>query len=577
MPIDGQGPETGQAGEFLPRTGKDLGVRENFLIYSMLQDHLLLIISLLFAVTMLSMLSDRLRISYPIFLVIAGLLVSLFPGVPRITIDPDIIFIIFLPPLLYSAAWNTSWQDFWKWRRSIGMLAFGLVICTATIVAWVSTRMIPGFNPALGFLLGGIISPPDAVAATSVLQSLKVPKRMVTILEGESLVNDASSLIIFRFAMAAIFTGQFVLWQAGEEFLLVSLMGIAIGLALGMGVYAIHRWLPTTPSVDTGISLISPYLMYITAEHFHFSGVLAVVSGGLFVSYQSHDTLTYSSRLQSQSVWSVLIFLLNGVVFILIGLQLPSIVKGLGEYSLMSAISYGVIISIVTILVRVAWVFPGAYLPRICFKKIRLREQRPETKAVFITGWSGMRGIVSLASALAIPFTLTDGTTFPHRNLILFITFTVILFTLVLQGLSLPLLVRMLKLEEQENEEELQLSLRLRLANTVLDHITEKYSDEATSIEAFNRLKERYERMVQITSKKLEKEEGKDLNPTFLPRYRQLLLELVDVQRRELSKMRHENLFPEELLRGKEFELDLEEARFRKTARTGKGHKVQEQ
>ncbi|MBN9385730.1 MAG: Na+/H+ antiporter [Chitinophagaceae bacterium] len=534
----------------------------------MLQDNLLLIISLLFAVTMLSMLSDKLRISYPIFLVIAGLLISLFPGVPRITIDPDIVFVIFLPPLLYAAAWNTSWQDFWRFRRPIGMLAFGLVICTACAVAYVSTHMIPGFPLALGFLLGGIVSPPDAVAATSVLQTLKVPKRVVTILEGESLVNDASSLIVFRFALVTMMTGQFVLWKAGVDFLEVSVFGVAIGLLLGFGVYAIHRWLPTTPSIDTGISLISPYLMYITAEHFHFSGVLAVVSGGLFVSYRSHDALTYSSRLQSQSVWSVLIFLLNGVVFILIGLQLPSIVRGLGEYSLGSAIVYGVVISVVAVFIRLLWVFPGAYLPRICFKKIRMREQRPEEKQVFIIGWSGMRGIVSLASALAIPYMLSKDIPFPHRNLILFITFVVILCTLVLQGLSLPLLVKWLKLEVQENEEEQQLSIRLRLATAVLDHITGEYGEEATSIDAFNRLKERYERMVQITSKKLEKEEGKEISPTFLPRYRQLLLELVAVQRRELSQMRHDKLFSDELLRSKEFELDLEEARFRRVGKS---------
>jgi len=530
----------------------------------MLQDNLLLIISLLFAVTMLSMLSNKLRISYPIFLVIAGLLISLFPGVPRIMIDPDIIFVIFLPPLLYSAAWNTSWQDFWRFRRPISLLAFGLVICTACAVAYVTTRMIPGFSPALGFLLGGIISPPDAVAATSVLQTLKIPKRVVTILEGESLINDASSLIVFRFAMATMMTGQFVLWKAGVDFLEVSFFGVAIGLIIGFGVYAIHRWLPTTPSIDTGISLISPYLMYITAEHFHFSGVLAVVSGGLFVSYRSHDALTYGSRLQSQSVWNVLIFLLNGVVFILIGLQLPSIVRGLGEYSLGSAIVYGVVISVVAVLVRLLWVFPGAYLPRICFKKIRMREARPVEKQVFIIGWSGMRGIVSLASALAIPYMLSKDIPFPHRNLILFITFVVILCTLVLQGLSLPLLVKWMRLEVQENEEEQQLSIRLRLATAVLDHITGEYGEEATSIDAFNRLKERYERMVQITSQKLEKEEGKEISPTFLPRYRQLLLELVAVQRRELSQMRHDNLFSEELLRSKEFELDLEEARFRR-------------
>ena len=530
----------------------------------MLQDNLLLIISLLFVVSMLAMLSEKLRISYPIFLVIAGLLISLFPGIPRVSLDPDMVFIIFLPPLLYAGAWNTSWQEFWLLKRPIGMLAFGLVIFTAGTVAIVSHFMIPDFSLALGFLLGGIISPPDAVAATSVLQNLKIPKRIVTILEGESLVNDASSLIVFRVALIAVFTGQFVLWKAGLTFLQVSFMGTLIGLGLAAIVYAIHRWLPTTPSIDTAITLISPYLMYITAEHYHYSGVLAVVSGGLFLSYRSHEIFTYSSRLQSQSVWNVMIFLLNGVVFILIGLQLPGIVRGLGEYSLASSIFYGVIISLVAIVVRIVWVYPGAYLPRICSKKIREKEVNPGWKPIFIVGWSGMRGVVSLASALAIPFTLTNGASFPHRDLILFITFVVILFTLVLQGLSLPFLIRIMKIEVQEDEEGQKLSIRLRLANAVLDYIETEYAQEAASIDAFNRLKERYARMVEITNKKLEKEEGKEMAPDFLPRYRQLLLELVRIQRQELAHMRRDNLFSEELLRSKEFELDLEEARFRR-------------
>ena len=530
----------------------------------MLQDNLLLIISLLFIISMLAMLSDKLRISYPIFLVLAGLIISLVPGIPVISLDPDIVFVIFLPPLLYSAAWSTSWHDFWRYRRPIGMLAFGLVIFTAVTVAFIAHRMIPDFSLALGFVLGGIISPPDAVAATSVLQNLKINRRIVTVLEGESLVNDASSLIVFRFALAALFTGQFVLWKAGTDFLLVVILGILIGLAIAHIVYVIHRWLPTTPAIDTAITLISPYLMYITAEHFHYSGVLAVVSGGLFLSYRSHEIFTYNSRLQAQSVWSVLVFLLNGTVFILIGLQLPAVVRGLGEYSLSSAILYGIIISLVTILIRLAWVFPGAFLPRMCSRKIREREVNPGWKAVFVVGWSGMRGVVSLASALAIPLGLTGGAAFPHRNLILFITFVVILFTLVLQGLSLPFIIRRLNIQVTENEEEQRLAIRLRLANVVLDYITIEYSDETATIDAFNRLKARYERMVDITSRRLEQEEGGDMNPAFLPRYRQLLLELVKIQRRELSHMRRDNEYSEELLRSKEFELDLEEARFRR-------------
>jgi CPA1 family monovalent cation:H+ antiporter len=445
------------------------------------------------------------------------------------------------------------------------MLGFGLVLVTALAVAGFSNWLIPDFSLALGFLLGGIISPPDAVAATSVLQNLRVPKQVVTILEGESLVNDASSLIVFRFALAAIFTGKFVLWKAGVDFLLVIFMGILIGLVIAHMAYAIHRWLPTTSSIDTAITLISPYLMYITAEHFHYSGVLAVVSGGLFLSYRSHDILSYDSRLQSQSVWNVLIFLLNGVVFILIGLQLPDVVRGLGEYSLHAAIRYGIAISAVTIIVRLAWVFPGAYLTRLLMTR-RKREQEPAPgwKGVFLVGWAGMRGVVSLASALAIPITLSDGTAFPHRNMILFITFCVILCTLVIQGLSLPLIIRWLKIEVKENLEEQRLAIRLRLAGVVLDYITLRYPDESRTIEAFSRLKARYERMVNITDKQLKKEEGEEGQPAYLPRYRRLLIELVNIQRQELSRMRKDHEFSEEVLRNKETELDLEEARFRR-------------
>jgi Na+/H+ antiporter len=529
----------------------------------MLKDSLLLVVSLLFLISMLAMLSDKLRISYPIFLVLAGLGISLIPGIPQIRLDPNIVFVIFLPPLLYSAAWYTPWHEFWRMRRPIGLLGFGLVLCTALAVAWFSHWLIPDFSLPLGFLLGGIVSPPDAVAATSVLQNLRVPKQAVTILEGESLVNDASSLIVFRFALATILTGKFILWRAEVDFFLVVFMGILIGLAIAHIAYAIHRWLPTTSSIDTAITLISPYLMYITAEHFHYSGVLAVVSGGLFLSYRSHDILSYDSRLQSQSVWNVIVFLLNGVVFILIGLQLPEVVRGLGEYSLHAAIWYGIAISAVTIIVRLVWVYPGAYLPRLLSKRIRKRERAPGWKPVFLIGWAGMRGVVSLASALAIPIALSNGDAFPHRNMILFITFCVILSTLVVQGLTLPLIIRWLKIEVKDNEEEERLALLLRLANVALEYITTSYPEESQSVEVFSRLKARYELMVTITNKQLKKEDGGHIAADFLPRYRGLLIELVSIQRQELKRMRRDNEFSDEVLRSKETELDLEEARVR--------------
>ena len=527
-----------------------------------MQENLLLILSLLFVTSMLAMLSNRLRISYPIFLVIAGLLVSFIPGIPAITLQPDIVFLIFLPPLLYASAWNTSWKDFWAFKRPILFLAFGLVICTSATVAFTANTMIPNFSLAMGFLLGGIVSPPDAIAATSVLQELHVPKRIQTILEGESLINDASSLTVFRVALATILTGHFTFAVAGMDFVLVAVVGMLIGLVIANVFYVVHRFLPTTPSVDTALTLIAPYIMYISAEHFHYSGVMAVVSGGLFLSFRSHEIFNYNSRIQTYSFWQTLTFLLNGLVFILIGLQLPAIVKGLGQYKMMDAIMYAVVISLITIVIRILWVFPGAYLPRVLSKKIRTTEKKPSLQSVFIVGWSGMRGVVSLASALSIPLTFDSGQVFPHRNLILFITFVVILFTLILQGLSLPFFIRAFKLkDDDERIEEQEPAVRLRLAVAALDHMQTAYGDELGDIDAFNRLKERYERMIQITNNKLLKEENVTVTPGFLPRYRHMLIEIIAIKRNELNKLRHERTYSEELLRSKEWELDLEEAR----------------
>lgn len=530
----------------------------------MLADQLLVVISLLFGIAMLTMLSEKLRVSYPILLVISGLLISLIPGMPSISLQPDLVFLIFLPPLLYAAAWNTSWKDFWKMRRAIGLLSFGLVIFTSAAVAIVSHAIIPDFSLAFGFLLGGIISPPDAVAATSVLQGLKVPKRVVTILEGESLVNDASSLIVFRFALAAIITGQFTLLDATKQFAMVAAMGVVIGVVIAYIVYLIHRFFPTTASIDAALTLITPYAMYITAEHFHFSGVLAVVSGGLFLTYRSQEIFNSESRIQIAGLWDTLVFLLNGFVFILIGLQLPGIISGLGNYSVGQAIGYAVIISIVTIIVRIIWVFPGAYLPRMLFKSIRKNEPNPGWRTVFLVAWSGMRGVVSLASALAIPLTLA-GDAFPHRNLILFITFVVILITLVMQGLSLKPLIRLLKIEATDHEAEKlkALALRIRLAESVLSYLDTNYPQETENNDTYKRVRDRYERMIEISRRKLETGEAETEEASFLPQYRHMLLELVHIRRRELNYLRHKAEYSEELIREREWELDLEEARLK--------------
>lgn len=527
----------------------------------MLHDNLLLVLLLLFAVSILIMLGQKLRISYPIFLVIGGLVISLIPGMPSLGINPDIVFLIFLPPLLYEAAWYTSWKQFWKLRRPISMLAFGLVVFTSLIVAYVSQAMIPGFTLALGFLLGGIISPPDAVAAQSVLKNLNVPKRALTILEGESLVNDASSLIVFRFALAAVVTGEFVLQKAITDFFVVAGMGVFVGLAVAHIMYLIHRFLPTTPSIDTALTLMTPYFMYLGAEHFHFSGVMAVVSGGLFLSYRSHEILTHQSRLQSTSVWATVTFVLNGVVFILIGLELPTIVNGLNGYSIGEAIRYALIISALAILIRIVWIYPTTFIPRWLSKKVRLREANPGWKGPFVVSWAGMRGVVSLASALSIPLLADNGEPFPQRNLILFITFVVILLTLVFQGLTLPLVIRWLKIEERADTipvEEQETGIQLHLMQAALKQLNERYEKESEQYQLTANLKKQLENDISLTWQKLKCLECFVDERGEVYAHNDILLDLIDIQRKELFVLRKEKDYDEEIIREQLSKLDLD-------------------
>lgn len=532
----------------------------------MLHHNLLAVLALIFGMALLYMLSQKLRVSYPIFLVIGGLIIGFIPGMPRVTISPEIIFLIFLPPLLYEAAWFTSWHNFWRWKRAIASLAFSLVFITSTAVALVSNALIPHFSLALGFLLGGIISPPDAVAATSVLKGIDIPKRITSILEGESLLNDASSLIVFRFALAAILTGQFVLKSAILEFFIAAIMGIAVGLAIGIVIYKMHFYLPTTPSIDSVLTVMTPYVMYLVAEQFHFSGVLAVVSGGLFLSSCSHRFLNYQSRIQALSVWSSLVFLLNGLVFILIGLQLPSIIDGLGEYSIGEAIYYGVLITLTAIVVRIIYVFPNAYIPRIFSKKIREREAFPPPSLVFIVGWSGMRGVVSLAAALSIPLMLTDGTAFPQRNLILFITFVAIFITLVFQGLTMPLLVRLFNVKDVDEKlpQAQQLSeIRLRMARLSREYLNENYPEEVSKIPKLNRFTQQLDHTIGREERILADEDGIEEREKKRSRFNEIFLELINARRNELVTIRRENIYEDEVLREFEHTLDLEEARMR--------------
>src|SRR5688572_9366302 len=366
----------------------------------------------------LVMIAHKLRVAYPIVLVIGGLFVSQLTIFSDVTINPELVFYIFLPPLLYEAAWQVSWKEFYRWRRVITSFAFPIVILTSCVVAFVSTALIPGFTLALGFLLGGIISPPDAISATTIMRQVKVPRSLQSIIEGESLLNDASSLIVFRFALAAVITGQFHFQEAALNFALVIVMGILIGLVVGLIFYAIHRWLPTTSSIEVVLTLVTPYSMYYAAEHFHFSGVLAVVSGGLFLSSKRQSMLTYKSRMQGMNVWTNIVFVLNGLIFFVIGLQMPAIARQLGNISLNRAIWYGLAISAVLIVARLICTLGASIFTRIASRFIKVADPEPGWKAPLISGWAGMRGVVSLAAALSIPIFIQGEQSFPFRNLI---------------------------------------------------------------------------------------------------------------------------------------------------------------
>ncbi|WP_346236428.1 Na+/H+ antiporter [Niabella insulamsoli] len=524
----------------------------------MIQTYVLIAIAVAFSVMMLVLIGQKLKLAYPIFLVIAGLIISFIPGMPAFQIHPDIVFLIFLPPILFEAAWFTSWKDFWKNRKQISSMAFGLVFLTSLVVAYVSSSIIPGLTLAMGFLLGGVNSPPDAVAATSILKHLKIPQKTTTVLEGESLLNDASSLIVFKFALAAVMTGQFVFKEAVGDFFVMALMGIAIGLAIGYLFSALLRIIPSNSNIDTIITLIVPYVMYITAEHFHYSGVLSVVAGGLMMSYHSHCFLSHTARIQAGSVWSTLIFAINAFVFILIGLELPIIVANMKGYSIAEGIKYAVVIGGAMIAIRLIYSYALAYLPRICFKKIRLSKPKPNWKEPFIISFAAMRGVVSLAAALSIPLDM------PHRNIILFVTFVIILITLVGQGLLLPSILKWLKIEDTEERiphEKQEAIIQQKLKNVALEKINNDYREDLTANSLVRHQKTKLENELELLNDKFSCIDHSTHFHVAAARNREVVRDIIKLQRQELHKIRKEKKFDDVVLRNLEMQLDFDETK----------------
>lgn len=518
------------------------------------------LLAMIVVIVLLTMLAEKLKIAYPILLVVGGLLVSLVPGLPAVKVNPDLIFFIFLPPLLFEAAWSISFKEMKKWWRMIGSFAFLVVFFTALSVALATNYLIPGFTIALGFLLGGIVSPPDAVSTGAITKFVKIPRSTSAILQGESLLNDASSLIIFRFALIAVGTGQFVWQDASLSFLWMVLGGAAIGFLLAWIFVQLHKRLPTDASSDIALTIVEPYFMYWIAEQFHSSGVMAVVTGGLYTSAQRLVFLNSTSRVRGYSVWESFVYILNGTVFLLIGLELPQIVDGLKTQGIPinTAIQYGLIVTAILIVARIISSYSAMLATMIFRPQVAPRSNSNRRRWILplFLGWTGMRGVVSLAAALAIPATLENGLPFPHRNLILFITFVVILVTLLVQGLTLPIIIQRMKIFGEfinpEKEELARQAMKKGLKEHIHKHLKHKYENHPDTHAGMQKFIQQWEERAKATDDNWMNEKTKVI-----------FVELLEIQRQYLTELNKDPKIDEEIIRQQLYQIDLEEERLK--------------
>jgi len=523
----------------------------------------LVVLLLLLFVVLFAALARKLQMPYPIVLVIAGLVLSFIPGIPKVSLNPDAIFLVVLPPLLYYGAWQMPWREFRFNLVSIGLLAFGLVGFTVAGVAWSAKWVFPGFDWRLGFALGAVVATTDAIAATSIAKRVGLPQGIVDVLEGESLLNDASGLLALEFAVAMVVTGEtLTIAQGILRLAYLVAAGIVFGLLIGVVTEFIHKQLDDGP-IEITLSIVVPYAVYLGAEALHCSGVLAVIACGLYLSRHSSHFFSANVRIQGWAVWDSMTFVLNGLVFVLIGLQLPFVLAGIRGYSLRELVRDGAIFSVLLILLRLIWVFPGAYLATLVRRKLLHQKLGwPSTRQIFVVGWTGMRGVIALAAALALPETIENGAPFPQRNLIISLTFCVILVTLVLQGLSLPPLIRALGLagavaSKHEQEEQ---QARLAMIDAALALLAEMRDKSGTQFgKMYNDIEQRYRwRLANLTG--LD-DHGEAVDREGQAHYLELLRNLVHAERRAAVGMRDSGYINDEVLRKVERELDLTESR----------------
>jgi monovalent cation/hydrogen antiporter len=499
-------------------------------------------------------------VPYPITLVLGGVALGLLPGMPEIELDPDLVLVVFLPPLLYSAAFFSDLRALRSNLRPIALTSIGLVLVTMAVVAVLSHEVI-GLTWPMAFALGAIVSPTDPVAATTIMRRLGAPRRLVNVIEGESLVNDATALVAYRVAVAAAVGGTFSAVDAGLEFVGAAAGGVAIGLAVGYVVAEIRRRMNDTPT-ELAISLLTAYAAFIPANELGLSGVLAAVTTGLYLGWRAPEIASPETRLQGFALWEILVFLLNATLFILVGLQLPVIVDGLQGRGAEEVIGYSALVCAAVIGARLLWVFTVPYVIRALDRRPQQRARRSSARQRIVAGWSGIRGAVSLAAALALPLETDAGAPLPDRDLILFITFAVILVTLVGQGLTLPVLIRRLGVREDGAEEEAEeLRARLVASRAALERLDELTSEDWTRDDTVERVRAQYQfrqRRFKVRAGKIEDEDGIEDRSIA---YQRLMHEIYLVQRRALVELRNTGTISSDVMHRVERELDLEESR----------------
>jgi Na+/H+ antiporter len=518
----------------------------------------LVILGLLVAVAALSALAGRLRVPYPILLVVGGLCLGWVPNADEIVLDPDLVLLIFLPPLLYAAAFFASPREMARNARPISLLAIGLVFATTLAVAAVA-HWVVGLPWSVSFVLGAVVSPTDVVAPAEIVRRLGVPRRVVTIIEGENLTNDWTALTVYKFAVAAVVSGAFSLGEAAVEFVLTGAGGVAVGLAVGIVGRFVRRRLDDPPTEMT-ISLFTGYAAYLPAEELGLSGVIAAVTTGLYLGWHAHELTTPATRMQLHAVWGLVQFLLNAVLFVLVGLQLPGILDGLDGQDTGELLLHATLVAAVVMVTRIGWVFFTSWLIRRLDPRVRERNPVPNWATTWVVAWCSMRGAVALAAALAIPLTVEGGAPFPDRDLVVFLTYAVILATLVLQGLTLPVLIRRLGVEDDGLDTYEELGARMHAAEAAIARVEELADEDWVHEDTIHRTRRLYEfrrrRFAEL--KHGDGEGGVDERST---RYQRLMHEIIAAEREALLDMRNRGQITDEVMRRVEHDLDLEEAR----------------